>query len=291
MEDEPSTKDKPSNEPFAEDEPSTEEKRSNEPYTEDEPSNEPYTKDEPSTEHKPSNEPYTEDEPSTKEKPYMEDKSSPEDVPSTKDRSSTKDRPYTSCLDFYQESTRLLEAVQIGTGQLNGIHVAINVMDFQFLGGSMGSVMGEKITRLIKYATNQLLPLIIVCASGGSRMQEGSLSLMQMDKISYVLYNYQINQKLLYVAILTSPTIGGVTTNFGMLGDIIIIEPKAYLSFAGKRVIKQMSNKEVPEGSQSAKFFSEKGLLDSIVSHVSLKDILSELFEFHGCFPWIENEN
>ncbi|KAL5096202.1 hypothetical protein RYX36_001943, partial [Vicia faba] len=194
-------------------------------------------------------------------------------------------------LSIDPESTGLLEAVQTGTGQLNGIPVAIGIMDFQFLGGSMGSVVGEKITRLIEYATNQLLPLIIVCASGGARMQEGSLSLMQMAKISSALYNYQINQKLLYVAILTSPTTGGVTASFGMLGDIIIAEPKAYLAFAGKRVIEQTLNKEVPEGSQSAEVFFEKGLLDAIVSRDSLKDFLSELFEFHGCFPWIENEN
>ena len=114
------------------------------------------------------------------DKPYTEDE------PSTEDEydSSTEDEPYIDRLDFYQESTGLLEAVQTGTGQLNGIPVAIGIMDFQFLGGSMGSVVGEKITRLIEYATNQLLPLIIVCASGGARMQEGSLSLMQMAKIS-----------------------------------------------------------------------------------------------------------
>ncbi|WZZ47948.1 hypothetical protein YC2023_048055 [Brassica napus] len=115
-------------------------------------------------------------------------------------------------------------------------------MDFQFMGGSMGSVVGEKITRLIEYATNHCLPLILVCSSGGARMQEGSLSLMQMAKISSVLCDYQ--------SILTSPTTGGVTASFGMLGDIIIAEPYAYIAFAGKRVIEQTLKKAVPEGSQ-----------------------------------------
>ena len=106
----------------------------------------------------------------------------------------------------------------------------------------MGSVVGEKITRLIEYATNNFLPLILVCASGGARMQEGSLSLMQMAKISSALYDYQSNKKLFYVSILTSPTTGGVTASFGMLGDIIIAEPNAYIAFAGKRVIELIYN-------------------------------------------------
>nr|YP_009316639.1 acetyl-CoA carboxylase beta subunit [Taraxacum amplum]AOV93898.1 acetyl-CoA carboxylase beta subunit [Taraxacum amplum] len=160
--------------------------------------------------------------------------------------------PYKNRIDSYQRKTGLTEAVQTGRGQLNGITVAIGVMDFQFMGGSMGSVVGEKITRLIEYATKEFLPLIIVCASGGARMQEGSLSLMQMAKISSALYDYQSNKKLFYVPILTSPTTGGVTASFGMLGDIIIAEPNAYIAFAGKRVIEQTLNKTVPEGSQAA---------------------------------------
>nr|AIJ28020.1 acetyl-CoA carboxylase carboxyltransferase beta subunit [Trifolium lupinaster] len=200
----------------------------------------------------------------------------------------SEEEPY--CLDSYQQRTGLLEAVQTGTGQLHGIPVAIGIMEFEFMGGSMGSVVGEKITRLIEYATNQLLPLIIVCASGGARMQEGSLSLMQMAKISSALYDYQINQKLFYVPILTSPTTGGVTASFGMLGDIIIAEPDATIAFAGKRVIEQTLNKEVPEGSQSAEFLFEKGLFDSIVPRNLLKEVLSELFQFHGFFPLTQNE-
>nr|YP_009656296.1 acetyl-CoA carboxylase beta subunit [Medicago sativa]ANS57915.1 acetyl-CoA carboxylase carboxyltransferase beta subunit [Medicago sativa]QCO73042.1 acetyl-CoA carboxylase beta subunit [Medicago sativa]QRZ59376.1 acetyl-CoA carboxylase beta subunit [Medicago sativa]UHJ17152.1 acetyl-CoA carboxylase carboxyltransferase beta subunit [Medicago sativa] len=218
---------------------------------------------------------------------------SSEDEPS---ENSSEDEPsenddYQNRLDSYQDRTGLLEAVQTGTGQVNGIPVAIGIMDFQFMGGSMGSVVGEKITRLIEYATNQRLPLIIVCASGGARMQEGSLSLMQMAKISSALYNYQINQKLFYVPILTSPTTGGVTASFGMLGDIIIAEPDAYIAFAGKRVIEQTLNIEVPEGSQSAEFLFEKGLFDSIVPRNSLKEVLSELLHFHGFFPLTQTEN
>nr|YP_010118372.1 acetyl-CoA carboxylase beta subunit [Pilea plataniflora]QQY86000.1 acetyl-CoA carboxylase beta subunit [Pilea plataniflora] len=201
----------------------------------------------------------------------------------------SEEEPYKDRIDSYQRNTGLTEAVQTGTGKLKGIPVAIGVMDFQFMGGSMGSVVGEKITRLIEYATNQILPLILVCASGGARMQEGSLSLMQMAKISCALYDYQSNKKLFYVAILTSPTTGGVTASFGMLGDIIIAEPDAYIAFAGKRVIEQTLNKTVPEGSQVAEYLFHKGLFDPIVPRNPLKGVLSELFDLHAFFPLTEN--
>nr|YP_009993691.1 acetyl-CoA carboxylase carboxyltransferase beta subunit [Phaleria macrocarpa]QNO35440.1 acetyl-CoA carboxylase carboxyltransferase beta subunit [Phaleria macrocarpa] len=201
------------------------------------------------------------------------------------DEESYKDR-----IDSYQRKTGLTEAVQTGTGQLNGIPIAIAVMDFQFMGGSMGSVVGEKITRLIEYATNHFLPLIIVCASGGARMQEGSLSLMQMAKISSALYDYQSNKKLFYVSILTSPTTGGVTASFGMLGDIIIAEPDAYIAFAGKRVIEQTLNITVPEGSQEAEYLFDKGLFDPIVPRKLLKGVLSELFQLHDFLPLTPNQ-
>nr|YP_010379680.1 acetyl-CoA carboxylase carboxyltransferase beta subunit [Astragalus obscurus]UCS40820.1 acetyl-CoA carboxylase carboxyltransferase beta subunit [Astragalus obscurus] len=200
----------------------------------------------------------------------------------------SEEEPYR--IDYYQKKTGLIEAIQTGTGQLNGIPLAIGIMDFQFIGGSMGSVVGEKITRLIEYATNQRLPLILVCASGGARMQEGSLSLMQMAKISSALYDYQINQKLFYVPILTSPTTGGVTASFGMLGDFIIAEPNAYIAFAGKRVIEETLKQEVPEGSQSAEVLFEKGLVDSIVPRNLLKAVLTELFQLHGFVPLTQNE-
>nr|QHD45494.1 Acetyl-CoA carboxylase carboxyltransferase beta subunit [Tetraena mongolica]UZU69712.1 acetyl-CoA carboxylase carboxyltransferase beta subunit [Tetraena mongolica]UZU69779.1 acetyl-CoA carboxylase carboxyltransferase beta subunit [Tetraena mongolica]UZU69846.1 acetyl-CoA carboxylase carboxyltransferase beta subunit [Tetraena mongolica]UZU69913.1 acetyl-CoA carboxylase carboxyltransferase beta subunit [Tetraena mongolica] len=196
---------------------------------------------------------------------------------------------YKDRLDSYQRETGLTEAVQTGTGQLKGIPVAIGVMDFQFIGGSMGSVVGEKITRLIEYAADKSLPLIIVCASGGARMQEGSVSLMQMAKISSALYHYQVNLKLLYVSILTSPTTGGVTASFGMLGDIIIAEPNAYIAFAGKRVIEQTLNITIPEGSQEAEPLFENGLFDLMVPRNLLKGVLSELFQLHNYFPLNQN--
>nr|YP_010993825.1 acetyl-CoA carboxylase beta subunit [Dianella ensifolia]WOZ11270.1 acetyl-CoA carboxylase beta subunit [Dianella ensifolia] len=202
----------------------------------------------------------------------------------------SEEEPYRDRIDSYQRRTGLTEAVQTGIGQLNGIPIAIGVMDFQFMGGSMGSVVGEKITRLIEYATNRSLPVIIVCASGGARMQEGSLSLMQMAKISSASYNYQSNKKLFYVSILTSPTTGGVTASFGMLGDVIIAEPNAYIAFAGKRVIEQTLNKTVPDGSQAAEYSFHKGLFDLIVPRNLLKGVLNELFQLHGFFPLNKNE-
>nr|YP_009897139.1 carboxytransferase beta subunit [Heliophila pusilla]QKK43772.1 carboxytransferase beta subunit [Heliophila pusilla]QWT71314.1 carboxytransferase beta subunit [Heliophila pusilla] len=202
----------------------------------------------------------------------------------------SQEEPYKNRIDSAQKRTGLTDAVQTGTGQLNGIPVALGVMDFQFMGGSMGSVVGEKITRLIEYATNQCLPLILVCSSGGARMQEGSLSLMQMAKISSVLCDYQSRKKLFYISILTSPTTGGVTASFGMLGDIIIAEPYAYIAFAGKRVIEQTLKKDVPEGSQAAESLLHKGLLDAIVPRNPLKGVVSELFQLHAFFPLNKNE-
>uniref|UniRef100_A0AAU6QA50 Acetyl-coenzyme A carboxylase carboxyl transferase subunit beta, chloroplastic n=7 Tax=Nigella TaxID=3443 RepID=A0AAU6QA50_9MAGN len=199
------------------------------------------------------------------------------------------EKPYKDRIDSYQKKTGLTEAVQTGIGQLNGISIAIGIMEFQFMGGSMGSVVGEKITRLIEYATNGSLPLIIVCASGGARMQEGSLSLMQMAKISSASYNYQSIKKLFYISILTSPTTGGVTASFGMLGDIIIAEPNATIAFAGKRVIEETLKTPVPEGSQEAEYLFDKGILDLIVPRNSLKRALSELFQLHGFFPLNQN--
>nr|WDW27842.1 acetyl-CoA carboxylase beta subunit [Rheum palmatum] len=201
----------------------------------------------------------------------------------------SEEEPYKDRIHSYQKETGLTEAVQTGIGQLNGIPVAIGVMDFKFMGGSMGSVVGEKITRLIEYATNKNLPLIIICASGGARMQEGSLSLMQMAKISSALFDYQSNKKLFYISILTSPTTGGVTASFGMLGDIIISEPNAYIAFAGKRVIEETLNTKVPEGSQEAEYLFDKGLFDPIVPRNPLKGVLSELFQLHAFFPLNKN--
>jgi acetyl-CoA carboxylase carboxyl transferase subunit beta len=194
-------------------------------------------------------------------------------------------KTYQERLQETQERTGLTDAVQTGIGKLGNHNIALGVMDFQFMGGSMGSVVGEKLTRLIEYATINELPLIIVCASGGARMQEGTLSLMQMAKIAAVLQLHQVKHKLLYIAILTYPTTGGVTASFGMLGDIIIAEPQAYIAFAGKRVIEQTLQQEIPDGFQVAESLLEHGLLDLIVPRAILKGVLSELFDLYQLAP------
>nr|YP_011009071.1 acetyl-CoA carboxylase subunit beta [Helicteres hirsuta]WPV76323.1 acetyl-CoA carboxylase subunit beta [Helicteres hirsuta] len=225
-----------------------------------------------------------EEKPSDSEEDEDEEELSYSEEDDDEEELSYKDR-----IDSYQRKTGLTEAIQTGTGQLKDIPIAIGVMDFQFIGGSMGSVVGEKITRLIEYASNHFLPLILVCASGGARMQEGSLSLMQMAKISSALYDYQINKKLFYVAILTSPTTGGVTASFGMLGDIIIAEPNALIAFAGKRIIEQLLHITVPEGFQETENLFGKGLFDLILPRNRVKDVLSELLQLHGFFPLNQN--
>nr|YP_007374808.1 acetyl-coenzyme A carboxylase carboxyl transferase subunit beta [Ophioglossum californicum]AGC26721.1 acetyl-coenzyme A carboxylase carboxyl transferase subunit beta [Ophioglossum californicum]QXF60094.1 acetyl-CoA carboxylase beta subunit [Ophioglossum vulgatum] len=199
------------------------------------------------------------------------------DVLESHDEESYKDR-----IVFYQKRTGLTDAVQTGIGKLNGVSVALGAMDFQFMGGSMGSVVGEKITRLIEHATKESMPLILVCSSGGARMQEGTLSLMQMAKISSVLYIHQVRKGLLYIPILTYPTTGGVTASFGMLGDIIIAEPRAYIAFAGKRVIEQTLRQKIPDGFQVAESSFDHGLLDLIVPRNLLKGVLSEIFELYA---------
>jgi acetyl-CoA carboxylase carboxyl transferase subunit beta len=193
---------------------------------------------------------------------------------------------YTERLKDAQEKTGLQDAIQTGTGMLDGIPVALGVMDFNFMGGSMGSVVGEKITRLIEYATQEGLTLILVCASGGARMQEGILSLMQMAKISAALQVYQSNANLLYISVLTSPTTGGVTASFGMLGDLIFAEPKALIGFAGRRVIEQTLQEQLPEDFQTAEYLLHHGLLDLIVPRFFLKQALSETINFYKDAPF-----
>ena len=210
----------------------------------------------------------------------MDENMLPCDVLGFIDEQAYKDR-----LEENQIRTGLTDAVQTGTGELNGTPIALGVMDFQFMGGSMGSVVGEKLTRLIEHATRNKLFLVIVCASGGARMQEGTLSLMQMAKIASVLQIHQVKHKLMYISILTYPTTGGVTASFGMLGDIIIAEPKAYIAFAGKRVIEQTLRQEVPDGFQVAESLLEHGLLDLIVPRAILKGVLGELFELYQSAP------
>nr|UFK63142.1 acetyl-CoA carboxylase carboxyltransferase beta subunit [Osmunda mildei] len=192
---------------------------------------------------------------------------------------------YQNRIIISQKRTGLTDAVQTGTGELNGTTIAPGVMDFRFMGGSMGSVVGEKITRLIEYATQESLPLIIVCASGGARMQEGTLSSMQMAKISSVLQIHQVQKKLLYISVLTYPTTGGATASFGMLGDLIIAEPRAYIAFAGKRVIEQTSRQKIPDGFQVAESSFDHGSLDLIVPRNLPKGVSSEVFELYSSAP------
>lgn len=188
----------------------------------------------------------------------------------------TDQKSYTERLLDAQELTGLQDAVQTGTGIIEGIPLALGIMDFHFMGGSMGSVVGEKITRLVEYATIKGLSLIIFCASGGARMQEGILSLMQMAKISAALSRHQNVAKLLYIPVLTSPTTGGVTASFAMLGDLIYAEPRALVGFAGQRVISQTLQEQLPKDFQTAEYLLQHGLVDLIISRFFLKQAIAE---------------
>lgn len=194
-------------------------------------------------------------------------------------------KSYTDRLIETQKRTGLKDAIQTGIGNINGYKVALGVMDFDFMGGSMGSVVGEKITRLIEKATEESLPLILVCASGGARMQEGIFSLMQMAKISSALHKHQHHKKLLYIPILTSPTTGGVTASFAMLGDLIVAEPKAVIGFAGRRVIEQTLNEDLPKDFQTAEYLLNHGLVDLIIPRLHLKQGLTEIFSLYSLTP------
>ena len=185
-------------------------------------------------------------------------------------------KTYAERIKDAQERTKLQDAILTGTGLLDGIPVALGVMDFSFMGGSMGSVVGEKITRLIEHAAREGYILILICASGGARMQEGVLSLMQMAKIASALHIYQSSANLLYFSILTSPTTGGVTASFAMLGDLIFAEPNALIGFAGRRVIEQTLQEKLPENFQTAEYLLDHGLCDLIIPRSFLKQALSE---------------
>nr|YP_010195665.1 acetyl-CoA carboxylase, carboxyl transferase subunit beta [Crassiphycus birdiae]UAD83062.1 acetyl-CoA carboxylase, carboxyl transferase subunit beta [Crassiphycus birdiae] len=179
--------------------------------------------------------------------------------------------------------TGLFDAVQTGLGNVFGIPIALGIMDFRFMGGSMGSVVGEKLTRLIEKATNKKIAVVIVCASGGARMQEGMLSLMQMAKISSALQKHK-QQKLPYFPILTSPTTGGVTASFAMLGDLIIAEPNALIAFAGRRVIEQTIKEDLPDNFQTSEYLFKHGFIDLIISRKELKNKLYQILSFYYSF-------
>jgi acetyl-CoA carboxylase carboxyl transferase subunit beta len=187
---------------------------------------------------------------------------------------------YTDKLKKYKEATGLDDAVVTGTGLIKGKKVAVGIMDSNFMMGSMGSVVGEKITRLVEYATSNKLPLVLFTASGGARMQEGIVSLMQMAKISGAIAKHN-EAGLLYITVLTDPTTGGVTASFAMLGDIILAEPKALIGFAGKRVIENTIKQELPEEFQTAEFLLEKGFVDKIVSRKELRELLNKILNLH----------
>lgn len=188
---------------------------------------------------------------------------------------------YKQKIEKIRKNVNRTEGVLCGVGNINHKKVVAAIMDSSFMMGSMGCAVGERITRTVEYALNNSLPLIIFSASGGARMQEGILSLMQMAKTSAAIAKHS-EKGLFYISVITNPTTGGVTASFAMLGDIIIAEPGATLGFAGKRVIENTINEKVPENFQTAEFMLEKGFIDDIVSRKKLKNYLSKLLELHG---------
>ena len=188
-------------------------------------------------------------------------------------------KKYTDRYKAAVKKTGLNEAVVTGHGTINGRPVAAAIMDFSFIGGSMGSVVGEKISRVISLALEKKYPLIILSASGGARMMEASLSLMQMAKTSAKL-TLLAKAELPFISILTDPTTGGTTASFAMLGDVIIAETGALIGFAGQRVIKETIREELPEGFQTSEFVLDHGFVDIIVNRLELKNKISELLDF-----------
>ncbi len=187
---------------------------------------------------------------------------------------------YIKKIESLREKTGLDEAVKCGTGKINGEEVVICVMDGNFLMGSMGSVVGEKITYSIEKAIELRIPIIIFSVSGGARMQEGIISLMQMAKTSSAIA--KLNEEgLLYISVLTDPTYGGVTASFASLGDIILAEPHAMIGFAGPRVIEQTIKQELPEGFQTSEFLLEHGFIDKVVERRDMKETIYRLLLMH----------
>ena len=188
---------------------------------------------------------------------------------------------YSEKLELAKVKSKESDAVITGHGKINGISAALCVMNPDFMMGSMGFIVGEKITNAVEYAIENKLPVIICCASGGARMQEGIVSLMQMAKTSQVLSKLSDNN-LPYISILTDPTTGGVTASFAMLGDIIIGEPNALIGFAGPRVIEQTIKQKLPEGFQSSEFLLEHGFVDIVVSRLQMKETLYDVLKMHN---------
>ncbi|MBL1230844.1 acetyl-CoA carboxylase carboxyltransferase subunit beta [Enterococcus sp. BWB1-3] len=185
-----------------------------------------------------------------------------------------------------QEKTNLNEAVLTGRAQIQGNETAIAVMDANFIMGSMGTVVGEKITRLFERAAKEKLPVVIFTASGGARMQEGIMSLMQMAKISAAVKRHS-KQGLLYITVLTDPTTGGVTASFAMEGDVILAEPQSLIGFAGRRVIEQTIRQELPEDFQKAEFLLKHGFADKIIPRNQMREVLGSILKMHTMEGWI----
>lgn len=188
-------------------------------------------------------------------------------------------KPYASRLKKYQEETGLNDAVINAQGKLEGREIIISAMEYSFIGGSMGSVVGEVITRAIEKATDERKPLIIVSASGGARMMEGTISLMQLAKISAALARMDEAQ-VPYISLMTDPTTGGTTASFAMLGDLNIAEPGALIGFAGPRVIEQTIRQKLPEGFQRSEFLLEHGMLDAVVHRRELRSYIARALDF-----------
>ncbi|MFN7979584.1 MAG: acetyl-CoA carboxylase, carboxyltransferase subunit beta [Vicinamibacterales bacterium] len=193
----------------------------------------------------------------------------------------TDTKPYGSRLAAGQKSTGLRDAIVVGAGTIDGLPVVVAAMEYGFIGGSMGVVMGEKLVRAIEHAIERRCGLIIVSCSGGARMMEGALSLMQMAKVSAGLARLDRAQ-LPFISVLTDPTTGGVTASFAMLGDFIVAEPKALIGFAGPRIIEQTIRQKLPAGFQRSEFLLERGMLDLVVDRREMKATLARLLRFMG---------
>ena len=193
----------------------------------------------------------------------------------------TDTKSYKARLKASQAATGVKDAVIVGSGAIDGIETIVAAQEYAFIGGSMGVVVGEKITRAIERAMAQRCPVVVVCCSGGARMMEGALSLMQMAKVSGALGRLD-RARLPYIAVLTDPTTGGVSASFAMLGDLNIAEPKAQIGFAGPRVIEQTIRQKLPEGFQRSEFLIEKGMLDLVVDRRELKSVISKALRFMG---------
>jgi len=196
----------------------------------------------------------------------------------------TDTKPYRQRLQHTIASTGLKDAIIVATGKLDGLDVVVAAMEYSFIGGSMGVVVGEKIARGVEMALERRQPVIIISCSGGARMMEGALSLMQMAKVSAALARLD-RAKLPFVSILTDPTTGGVTASFAMLGDLNIAEPKALIGFAGPRVIEQTIKQKLPEGFQRSEFLVEHGMLDLVVDRRDMKSTLSRALRFMRAEP------